>query len=123
MGTAVTDTLHVHYHIVAGTLDPADVVVSFAAQEGAAVLESACNTAGYGRFSLYACAPVAHIAASAEDPGAVAAALRQIGTPTAPGANFTAPFAGGWIGCIPYEAGAVLEGVRRAYGAKAAPHI
>jgi para-aminobenzoate synthetase component 1 len=123
--TAVTAAMPIVVHrILDDDFDPADVAVRFSAAPYPAVLESVCDTAGYGRFSLFACAPVAIVRADAGDPAAVRAALARIGQVTPvkrPASAADLPFVAGWIGCVPYEAGASLENVLRA-GSKAVDH-
>jgi len=100
----------------AESFDPADVAVSFAAQSDPAILESVCDTAGYGRFSLYFCAAVDRVRVPANSPVAVESALNRICSPS-PGRPVPSvknlPMVAGWVGHVSYEAGAALENVLR----------
>ncbi len=101
----------------------ADALVELSSRPGAFALESVCNTTGYGRFSILGCEPIHMLEL---DVGAVPAAdiwrrLREaVPTAGAP-ADDDIPFAGGWVGWLPYEAGAELDKVHRAVAADEPP--
>jgi len=100
------------YRRLADSPSAADVAVKFCRHAGGCALESVCNTAGYGRYSIFGIAPVAALDARADDARAVAAVcirLSRVWPLDRPSAIAHLPFVGGWIGCFPYEAGAAQE--------------
>ena len=98
--------------------EPADVLVTFAAHPGVFALESVCNTGGYGNLTIIGCAPIDKLDVGiTAGPEGTTGAFAQLAAaidrqPMVSGCNV--PFPGGWVGYIPYEAGAALENVRRA---------
>lgn len=112
MNTPGAMVCRIAYRRLAASPCAADVAVRFCRQAGGCALESVCNTAGYGRFSIFGIAPVAALDAPAADARAVAAAcsrLSRVWPLDRPSEIAHLPFVGGWIGCFPYEAGAALE--------------
>lgn len=124
MRTAHGDRLNVVYRAVAAAVDPGDVAVSFTRRRHAAVLESVCDTAGYGRFSILVAEPVSRLSVAVDDVAGIEAAFARMNAVAcfdpAPDA-LGLPFIAGWVGWIPYEAGAALDGIIRASTDGAAP--
>ena len=120
----MTPLLNSTQQVLGSTLEspckPADVLVTFAEQPGMCALESVCNTGGYGNLSIIACAPVSRLEVPIVSPsGEPVDALAELAAALErhpPVSASPAPFAGAWIGYLPYEAGAVLEGVGRSDG-------
>jgi para-aminobenzoate synthetase component 1 len=107
-----TITLHHQQRDLATTVS--DAVVSFAKRRDAFILESACNTAGYGRYSMLGIQPVHRLRAEGDDPTTLRRAADRLRARTdvsVPESAADLPFVGGWVGCIPYEAAAIFGGV------------
>ncbi len=100
--------------------DLRSAIVTFASQPQPFILESACDTAGYGRYTILGHSPIAQVCAPTPSrparSGEPFRALRRAfgGQPQIPPQRL--PFAAGWVGWIPYEAGAAREGVHRPRG-------
>ena len=87
------------------------VVARFAGQLNPAILESSLQNDAYGRFSIFACDPVAELRV---DHGCVDCPLDLLARgmakfPRTEPHPSQVPFAGGWIGFLSYEAGLWIE--------------
>ena len=106
-----------HIRTLGDVTDPRSAVATFARRPGAFVLESVCNTRGYGRFTILGCQPIETVAIGADRRGGtspdplevLSAAVHRV--PTVEPAEL--PFPCGWVGYIPYEIGAGLEDIPR----------
>jgi para-aminobenzoate synthetase component 1 len=91
--------------------DPADVLVNFRNTTAPAVLESTLTENGYGRYSIFACAPAASVTMSSRPAGSpfgsLAAQFHSI-APVQTRAQLPF-FHGGWLGYITYEVGSWVE--------------
>ena len=97
---------------VEATCAPEQAIVIFANQPGCLMLESVCDTNGYGRYTIAAIHPVAQWSDRRALSGLIVptGAVRPrsgVSPPTG------VPAAPGWFGFIPYETGAALHGVTR----------
>lgn len=125
MDTLIADQPRLLCRSLDVTCDPCDAIVTFARYDQPAVLESVCNTSGYGRYTLLAIDPIAElpkvpVLGSPTDPFAtLAAALSEPNTVQASGSTFVP----GWIGCIPYECGESLNALRSRGGASTMPRM
>ena len=90
------------------------VVVSFACATGTAILESSLQNEGYGRFSIFACDPIAVFSVGNDTQTCPFRALAKhvAAYPAVAGSTGGLPFVGGWIGFVSYEAGPAIEGLK-----------
>jgi para-aminobenzoate synthetase component 1 len=97
---------------------PAQALVSFSRAARPVVLESTLASGAYGRYSIFACEPVDVIEVPSQAIGSADVFTRLAGSLTGISigafAAPQAPFSGGWIGYVSYEAGLCGEGVRAA---------
>lgn len=99
-----------HHRITRRAVDadvtPAEALVTFALQPGCVMLESVCDTSGYGRYSVLTANPISQAdpIGAASDPLGFLASL-----PLAEASYSPYPIAPGWFGYFPYELGAKMQ--------------
>ncbi len=115
MITATKHSLKPHTRNAKNGCDPARALVIFSKEEDAFVLESVCNTNGYGRYTVMGFQPINRldidvVSASATGPDALEQLAHSVQNQPVICCSDVA-FAGGWVGYIPYETGTLLEGI------------
>ncbi len=114
-GIAVNKSSKPHVEVLPSSCTVGQLLSDVRDEPGLFVLESSCNTGGYGRYSIIGARPIDDLSRRLESSdaddnrpfGQLDAAVGRL-----PRVESTqCPFVGGWVGFIPYECGEAAVGI------------